>query len=177
MTFPLVQVIFGVLLLFVGRRLFWLFAAIAGFLFGIQLAGQWFADWPTWMQLIAAIALGIVMAILAVVSLRLAGMLVGFVAGWLIMTQVLIALGMDTGTAALILNLLAGIVGAVLALAFFDIAIVVLSALSGATIVAGALGQLTGMGQSNLVILLLGAVLAVVGIIFQMRDMGAERVE
>jgi hypothetical protein len=114
------------------------------------------------------------MAILAVVSLRLAGMLVGFVAGWLIMSQILAALGMETGSLALILNLLAAVIGAVLALAFFDLAVIVLSALSGATTIMSALGDLTNMGGGNVLLLALGAILALVGIVFQMRDMERE---
>lgn len=171
MALPVVQIILGGLLLFLGRRLFWLFAAIAGFIFGIQLAGNWFANWPFWMQLLAGIGIGLIMAIIAVASVRLAAMVVGFVAGWLIMTNILAALGMDAGTIALVLNLLAGVAGAVLALAFFDLAIIVLSALSGATTIMGALGPLTGMGSGNLIVLALGALLAIVGIVFQLRDM------
>jgi hypothetical protein len=174
MALPIVRIIFGGLLLFLGRRLFWLFAAIAGFILGIQLAADWGAAWPVWMQILAGIGVGIIMAILAVVSLRLAGMLVGFVAGWLIMSQILAALGMETGSLALILNLLAAVIGAVLALAFFDLAVIVLSALSGATTIMSALGDLTNMGGGNVLLLALGAILALVGIVFQMRDMERE---
>jgi hypothetical protein len=173
MALPVVRIIFGGLLLFLGRRLFWLFAAIIGFFFGIQLANQWLASWPVWMQLLAAIAFGIIMAVLAVASLRLAGMLVGFVAGWLIMSQILAALGMETGTVVLILNLLAAVAGAVLALAFFDLAIIVLSALSGATTIVSALGPLLGISSGSVIMLAIGALLAIVGIVFQIRDLEA----
>lgn len=176
MALPIVRLIFGALLLFFGHRLFWLFAGIAGFLFGVQLATSLGAQWPQWMQLMLGIGLGAVMALLAVVSIRIAGMVVGFLAGWLLVAEILTALGFQGGLVNLILIVLGGIIGAILALAVFDLAVVILSALAGASTIISALVPVTGIAPGNMLLIVLGVVLAIVGIVFQLRDLERDKV-
>jgi hypothetical protein len=171
MTVPLIRLIFGALLVFFGHRLFWLLAAIAGFLFGIQLAGSLGFNWPHWMQILLALALGLGMALLAVLSIRIAGMVVGFLIGWVLVVEIMSALGVQAGTLNLILAALGGVIGAILTLAVFDYAVIILSALAGASTVVSALVALTGVGPGNPLLLIVGVVLAIVGIVFQWRDL------
>ena len=171
MTVPLIRLIFGALLLFFGHRLFWLLAAIAGFLFGIQLAGSLGFDWPQWMQILLAIVLGLGMALLAVLSIRIAGMVVGFLIGWVLVVEIMTTFGIQAGMINLILAVLGGVIGAILTLAVFDYAVVILSALAGASTVVSAIVDLTGLAPANPLLLVAGVVLAIVGIVFQWRDL------
>lgn len=171
MSILIIRIILGALLLFFGHRLFWLFAAIAGFLFGIQLATVWGASWPQWLQILLAIGAGLVMALLAVLSVRLAGMLVGFLAAWVLVGEILNSLGVDAGPLNMVVLVIAGIIGALVALAFFDIALVILSSLAGASTIVSALSGITGLAGQSLLLLILGVVLAVIGIVFQWRDL------
>lgn len=165
------RLILGSLLLFFGHRLFWLFAAIAGFLFGIQLAAGWGASWPQWIQILLAIGAGLAMAALAVLSVRLAGMVVGFLAAWVLVGEILNTLGIDAGALNLFALMVGGIIGALLALVFFDVALVILSSLVGASTIVTAFSEITGLAGQNLLLLVLGVVLAVIGIIFQWREL------
>ncbi len=174
MAVPIVRIIFGILLLFFGHRLFWLLAAIVGFLFGLQLAAELGGTWPGWLQLLVSIGLGLVMAILAVVSVRIAAMIVGFLVGWIVIGEALAILGLHLGTINWVLLVLGGIVGAVLALMVFDLGLVVLTALAGATTIVGALAVITATSPRNPALILLGIVLALIGIIFQWRNLERE---
>lgn len=174
MAVPIVRIIFGILLLFFGHRLFWLLAAIVGFLFGLQLAAEIGGAWPGWLQILVSIALGLIMAIIAIVSVRIAAMIVGFLIGWIVIGEAMAALGISLGSINWIMLVLGGIIGAVIALAVFDLGLIVLTSLAGATTIVGALVALTGSGPRNPALILLGIVLAIIGIIFQWRNMERE---
>lgn len=71
----------GVLLLILGRSLFWLFAAATGFLTGAAIAARFFQREPEWIVLAIALAVGIVGALLALILPKAIGALAGFWAG------------------------------------------------------------------------------------------------
>jgi hypothetical protein len=60
-----VSVIAGALLLLLGRKLFWLFVALAGFYVGFEVAREVMAGQPQWMLWLAAAAAGLIGAIIA----------------------------------------------------------------------------------------------------------------
>jgi hypothetical protein len=62
---PAAAAVAGLLLRFLGRKLFWFFVAVAGFLVGLQFATQYFRG-PTPIVLLIALAAGIIGALLAV---------------------------------------------------------------------------------------------------------------
>lgn len=169
MSFPLLRALFGGVMLLFGRRLFWLFAGLVGFLFGVQVAVAWAGNWPLWLQILAAIGLGVLMALLAQASLRIAGLVVGFVAGALLVSAALNSLDFVGGWSATALTILGGVIGAILAASIFDLAIILLSALAGASAVVAGVQQLFGQPPGAWM-LLLGAILAAVGIAYQLRD-------
>ena len=75
------NVIIGIILLFVGRRLFWLFLACVGFASGFHYAQQlWAIDSPV-LLLILSIAAGMVGAIIAIFFQKAAIVVAGFAAG------------------------------------------------------------------------------------------------
>lgn len=167
----ILRILFGALLLFFGHRLFWLFAALAGFLFGIQTAALWGGSLPQWIQILLSIGVGLVMAVLTVISVRLASMAVGFIAAWILVGEALNTINISAGPANMVLLIVAGVVGAFLALAVFDLALILLSSFAGAGTIVSALSTFTGLAGQNVLLFVLGLVLGVIGFVFQWREL------
>ena len=159
-----IQVVLGLIVLFFGRKLFWLFVGILGFLAGSQLAAIWLAGYPAWAVLATSLLLGLGGALLAVFFERLAFALAGFYCG------VFLAAGLSLETGlfpqSVLLLLAAGLVGAVLAALVMDWALAALSALVGAGAVVMALPLSPGIKA----VLWLG--LALAGYFFQITRLG-----
>ena len=160
---PLVGLLVGALLLVAGRRLFWLLVAAVGFLLGYQLAAHWLGFNELWLQLLVAILVGLAGAFLAVLLQRFAIGLAGFLVGgaaaaWFVDT----ALGASTA-AQWVAFVIVGILAAILAGFLFDAALVVLSALVGASLVVQALPGL-GLELTGSILTVTFLVLAAVGI-------------
>src|ERR1700704_2024213 len=62
----LIGLVVGLILLFWGRRLYWLFVAGIGFLTGLALAPDLLPGWPDWLILLAALVVAIVGAVIAI---------------------------------------------------------------------------------------------------------------
>lgn len=134
---PFVDVVLGGLLLLFGRSLYWVFVAVAGFLVGGQVAELALADSAPWIRLLAAIAAGLIGALLAMLAQRLAFGLAGFYAGGYLTAAAMNSLQVDGNSG---IWLLAGaILGALVALVVLDWAIIVLSSLVGASAIVAAL--------------------------------------
>ena len=80
------SMILGILLLFFGRRLFWLFVGVAGFIAGLTLVPQLISGQSELTILLIAIVAGIIGAILAIMLEGLAILIAGFLAGGYLMT-------------------------------------------------------------------------------------------
>jgi hypothetical protein len=133
------QWIVGILLLFLGRKLFWFFVGAVGFFWGVQLAGQFASGQSELILLLIAVALGIVCAMLSVVLQRLAVALAGWFAGGLLATRLAVGLGWSHQPALWIAFLIGAIAAAIVVSLLFDWALIILSALTGATVIAEAL--------------------------------------
>ena len=129
--------VIGIALLVLGRKLFWLALGSAGFVAGWYLAGRipavQSAEEPL-ISLAIAIGLGLVGILLAIFLQKLAVGIAGFLAGgagalWLAVVAVLPVGGWEWAV-----FLVGGILGAVLAGVLFEIALVVLTSLLGATL-------------------------------------------
>lgn len=68
----IVELLLGIVLLFFGRTLYWIFVAVAGFLVGFELAAQFLVGRPESLQLLAAVAGGLLGAILGMLAQRVA---------------------------------------------------------------------------------------------------------
>ncbi|MBE7471531.1 MAG: hypothetical protein HS114_20530 [Anaerolineales bacterium] len=164
---PLVNFIIGLAVLLLGRHLFWLFVAVAGFLLGVMVAPQLLPGQPDWIILLVALALGGVGAILAVVLQQIAVALAGFIFGGYALLSLLAALGLSVNPWEWLVYIIGGIIGAVLVLYLFDPALIGLSALAGATLIVEAV-RLSGMVTLTPPFdLVLWVILFVVGIAFQ----------
>jgi hypothetical protein len=158
---PLFNIILGLILLVFGRKLFWLFVAIAGFLFGLQFGGLLFPDYPQWIRLLVALGAGFLGALLAVLVQRVAFALAGFYGGAylaFIAAQSFGAIGVSIP-----LFIVGGVVGAIIAALITDWAIIVISSLVG----AGAVVQALVLGKPISIMVFL--VLATAGILVQAR--------
>lgn len=159
-----VALILGAVLLVAGRRLFWLLLGILGFLTAYSLSFQYFHLRPAGAQVLVAVVAGLVGVLLAVFFQRVAIAVTGFLVGVYFAAALL---GVSPGLAPVSLTLgqdlvllVAGVVAAVVALRLFDIALIVLSALAGASLVGDALlpAPVSGGGLRWALILVLAAV-------------------
>ncbi len=128
------NILVGVALLCFGRRLFWLFVAGVGFVVGASLATQWLAGTEDWVILLVAVLAGAVGAVVCVFLQRVAIGIAGFLAGGYVLYALAISLHHEPW--AWIAFLIGGILGAFLVLALFNWALIALSALVGATVIA-----------------------------------------
>ena len=161
------RILVGFLLLVLGRRLYWLFVAVVGFLYGLELAPRLLPGQSQAVIVIIALGLALLGALLAVVATKVALGLTGFVAAGGIAAVVLQHLTIESGVVVLGIYFIAGIIGAVLFLLLFNAALIVLSSLAGAYLVvlgAEELRLISPAPETALVI-----VLAVVGIVIQAR--------
>jgi hypothetical protein len=162
-----VNIVAGAVLLLVGRKLFWVFVAIAGFYVGVELARAVFADQPQWLVWLVAVAVGAGGALVAVLFQRVAFALGGFYAGGYL--ALVAAERFLPGAAGAGPFFIGGVVGAIVAALLMDWAIVGLSCLVGAALIVSALGL------RDLVGLVAYAVLVAIGIAFQAQFMRRQK--
>jgi hypothetical protein len=160
LSVPTVGLLVGVVILLLGRKLFWLFVAAIGFALGAELAPQIIHQPAPLITLAIAIGLGLLGALFAVLlqtfAIGAAGFLTGgrlaidlyaFFAGHLRNREIVFIVG--------------GILGAILLLALFDWVLIFFSSVVGARFIATAIV----VSQTGRTILFL--LLVVVGIIVQ----------
>jgi hypothetical protein len=160
----LVRIFVGIILLFLGRKLFWFFVGAAGFMAGLIYAPQFFQGQPGWLLLVIALAAGILGALLALVLQRFAVALAGFFIGGYLLSALMAALQIDAGRFDWIIFLIGGLAGAVLVSLMFDWALIFLSSLTGALLVAQALPVSPIVAGAVFVILLIAGVVIQTGI-------------
>ena len=150
----------GVLLLFYGKRLFWLAAALVAFLFGWQLFGDLLG--PGW-SLVLAVVLGILFAWLAIKFVKIAAYIVGFLAGAVALPFLVGIFGLDMSW--FILALIGGAIGLILVAVAFDWGLILITAWAGASAVSFALQNWVSMSGTFATVIFL--VLMIVGVFWQ----------
>jgi MFS family permease len=131
-------IVAGALLLLFGRRLYWLFAAVVGFVAVFLLTGTLAPQLSESTALFVAVAAGLVGAVVTVFAHKILLSLIGGVAGGLIALWQIQVLGVEQGIAWLLAALLGAVVGAWLVSSLFDFALVLLSSLLGAQLLLDA---------------------------------------
>ncbi len=156
-----VQVLIGLLILTMGRRLFWIFVAAVGFVYGMDFAPLLFPAQPPEVLWLIGLAAGLLGALFAYFLEWAAVATAGFLIGGRV--AVLIAASLMPGTQgfAPIAFLVGGVVGAGFVLLVFDWALILLSAGIGATLIATAIHA-----PVNVAPLVLGGI-AVIGVLIQ----------
>ncbi len=128
----------GLILVFFGRNLFWLFIGVVGFLLGIETANVILAGYPQWLVVIAASVAGILGVVAALFFQRVAFAIAGFYA-CAYLTFIAIH-PLVTANIAIFLSFIGGIIGVVLSCFMLEWLLIVLSCLIGAGMVVGAVG-------------------------------------
>jgi hypothetical protein len=167
------KILIGIALLLLGRKIFWLFVAGMGFVVAMDLVTRLFvgsqAEALTPIALVAGLVAGVIGALLAIFLQRVAVGVVGFFAGGYVVLSFLEIIGAGEMTALLwVLAFVGGIIGLVLALVLLEWALIVLSSLSG----AGLIAQSAGLSRSLAVLVFVIAL--IVGIVVQGRMLSGE---
>lgn len=129
-----VFVLVGVALLAAGRRLFWLALGALGFCAGLFAVDRWLGDLPRTTALVVALAVGIVGLVLALVVQRVAVGLGGFVLGAVLTARLLPFTSLELGPWQPLVLVAGGVIGALVALAAFGLALTVVTAGAGAAL-------------------------------------------
>ena len=151
--------IVGILLLTLGRKLFWLFVGGSGFVVAFYLTAELMPGQPTWVFLLVAIVAGLLGAWLAVSLQWLAVGVGGFLGGGYIAVVFVESLNLSIGGPEWAPFAFGGVIGAILLGALFNPALIVLSSLVGATLVADSLPL---GSDSSLVVLVVATVMGII---------------
>ncbi len=160
--------LFGGALLIAGRKLFWLFVGVIGFIVGAQIAIRFFHS-SELITIIAGLVLGVIFAVLAIFLETLAIGVAGFLGGGYILLSLAGLFGLDKGIMAWIIFIVGGIIGAVLIASLFDWALIIISSLAGSSMVINA------FHFAKLMSALMFIVLVFIGIAVQASTLSAER--
>ncbi len=159
---PVLTIVGGALLLLLGRKLYWVFVGVIGFLAGMKFGAELVAGQPEWVLLVAAVIVGLVAALLAVVLQRIVIAIAGGYAGGLMAMELAIAFGVVTQSVQWIAFAVGAVIAAILVSLVFDWALILISSLLGALVIAQSLGLEAALLAVAVV------VLAAIGIVVQM---------
>src|SRR5206468_5056566 len=157
----IVGVLIGVVILFFGRKLFWLCVAAVGFAVGVEIAPQLVNEPSSLLALVIALVFGVLGALLALFLQKVAIAMLGFLAGGKLATAIAAAFFVHYAQYSTIIFVVGGIIGAILLLAVFDWALIVVSSFIGAYLIQSAI-VLPPIGST-----LVFVALAIIGIVVQ----------
>jgi hypothetical protein len=160
-TTPIVGALIGAVILFFGRKLFWLCVAAVGFAAGVEVAPHLIHEPSPMMALTLALVLGFVGALLALFLQKIAIAIAGFFAGGKLAVAIGASLFVQQAQSYWLTFLIGGVIGTVLLLVLFDWALIFMSSIVGAHLIQNAV-NLPAMGTG-----ILFSVLVVLGVIVQ----------
>lgn len=131
-----VQIIAGLSMLLLGRKLFWFYVGAVGFISATTWAVNNMRSQPDWMTVAIGLAAGVIGALLAVFVRTVGIGVAGFLSGGFLFSTLMLALGFSDTRIGGIFYLIGGILGVILFYGLFDWALVLLSSASGAFILA-----------------------------------------
>ncbi|NIW80251.1 MAG: hypothetical protein GWN16_12680 [Calditrichae bacterium] len=160
----ILQIIFAVAMLLLGRKLFWVFVGSIGFITATEFAMVNFSTQPEWVMVLIGLAVGLVGALLAIFfqagAIAFAGILGGGYLG-LLATRYLSISSQTAQVAALVIGALIGLMTLILV---FDYALIAISSLAGSLILVDLI-DLTGW-----LFWILAVGIAILGISTQLRQ-------
>ncbi|MDQ1300995.1 MAG: hypothetical protein QG637_916 [Chloroflexota bacterium] len=164
-----IEALLGGVLLVAGRRLFWLFVAGVGFVIGLSLAPRLLPNQSEGVILVAALAIGLLGALIAQFAQKAAVSIVGFLGGGWLALWILRTLAGDVGAAQWVAFVVGGIIGVVLLSTLFEWGLALLSSLVGANLLTSALLRLAPAFDGPVFLIFL--VLFGVGVLIQARSL------
>ena len=135
----IIGVLIGIAILFFGRKLFWLTVAAVGFAVGVEIAPLLVNEPSSLLALLIALVLGILGALLALFLQKIAIAVLGFFAGGKLATAIAAAFFVHYAQHSTIIFVIGGIIGAILLLAVFGWALIVVSSFIGAYLIQSAI--------------------------------------
>ena len=158
----LFSLVIGAIVLFFGRKLFWLCVAAIGFAAGFEVAAYFVHQPSPLLAFTFAVVLGFIGALLALFLQKLAIGIAGFLAGGKLATAIAAAFFVQHANYSGAVFVIGGIIGAILLLALFDWALIVLSSVVGAYLICSVvLLPSTGMTILFIVLVAIGAIFQV----------------
>jgi Domain of unknown function (DUF4203) len=141
MHFPvaIVGVLIGVVILFFGRKLFWLCVAAVGFAVGVEIAPQLIHEPSAVVALLVALVFGLLGALLALFLQKVAIAVLGFLAGGKLASVIAAAFFVQYAHYSAIIFIVGGVIGAILLITVFDWALIVVSSFIGAYLIKSAI--------------------------------------
>ena len=157
----IVNIVVGILLLALGRKLFWLFVGCIGFVAGYASVQQFGGGQPDQIIILIALFFGLAGALLALFFQKVAIALAGFIAGGYISIFATAFMSFNWEQLTWVVYVIGGAIGAVMLLLIFDWALILISSLSGASLIV----QTTELVHDMEIILFI--ILVIIGVIFQ----------
>ncbi len=162
----IIDFILGIILLTLGKRLYWLFVAAVGFVIGLVVADTYIQLSPHWLVYVVAFGAGVVGAILATFLQRIAIAIVGFLVGgygaYYLASTYLAAPNDTTNLAAFIVG---GVVGLILVASLFNWGLYILSSWAGATLISQAVNANVTIGSEFSMVMFF--ILFILGMVIQ----------
>ena len=135
----IVGLIIGVVILFFGRKLFWLCVAAVGFAVGVEVAPLLVNEPSSLLALVIAIVFGVLGALLALFLQKIAIAVLGFLAGGKLATAIAAAFFVHYAQYSTLIFVIGGVIGAILLLAVFGWALIIVSSFIGAHLIESAI--------------------------------------
>ncbi len=165
----IVGALIGAVILLFGRKLFWLCVAAVGFAAGVEIAPHLAHEPSVFLQLLIALVLGLIGALLALFLQKVAIAVLGFLAGGKLAGAITAAFFVHYGQYSTVIFVIGGILGAVLLLVLFDWALIIVSSLIGAHLIQSAIV----LPASGSTIVFIG--LAIIGVLVQAASLRRSR--
>ena len=159
----IVGALIGAVILFFGRKLFWLCVAAVGFAAGVEIAPHLVHEPSPLLALAIALVLGLIGALLALFLQKVAIAVLGFLAGGKLAGAIAAAFLVHYAQHSTVIFVIGGLLGAILLLVLFDWALIVVSSLIGAHLIV--YQSAIALPQSGSIIVFIG--LAIIGILVQ----------
>ena len=131
----LVGILIGIVVLFFGRKLFWLCVGAVGFTVGVEIAPHLVNEPSSLLALLVALAFGVLGALLALFLQKIAIAVLGFLAGGKLASAIAAAFFVHYAQYSTIVFVVGGVIGAILLLAVFNWALIVVSSFIGAYLI------------------------------------------
>ena len=135
----IVGVVIGVVILFFGRKLFWLCVAAVGFAVGVEIAPLLVNEASSLLALLIALVFGVLGALLALFLQKVAIAVLGFLAGGKLATAIAAAFFVHYAQYSTIIFVIGGLIGAILLVAVFGWALIIVSSFIGAYLIESAI--------------------------------------
>ncbi len=155
----LLTAVAGGVLLVAGRRVYWLLVGLVGFVLGFTFAAE-LLEGPEWVTLVAGLAAGLLASALAVFFQKIALGVAGFVIGGLAVLWWAEQMGWSEVPWVWVVALVVGVLGSLLTRTVFEVALIILSSVLGATFILEALQRpVDEMSALYLVLVVAGVVI------------------